>query len=103
MAYKLIVTKHADKLLDNIVYYLLYQLKSEQAAKHLLNEIENIYDRLERNPQQFPLSRDIYLASKGYHEAVVPHMDYVIIFDIGTDTVNVIGIFHQLENYQSKL
>ena len=29
MAYKLNVTEHADELLDNLVYHLIYRLKSE--------------------------------------------------------------------------
>ena len=103
MDYKLVISEHADELLDNLVYYLLYRLKSEQAARHLLDGIDGIYDRLETNPFQFPLSRDVYLANKGYHEAVVPQMDYIIIFDVREDTVNVVGVFHQLENYQNKL
>lgn len=103
MTYKLIITKRADELLDNIVHHLLYRLKNEQAAIHLLNGIENVYNRLEENPQQFPFSRDNYLASKGYHEAIIPQMNYVIIFSINTDIVSIVGIFHQLENYQEKL
>ena len=35
-------------------------------ARHLLDGIDGIYDRLETNPFQFPLSRDAYLANKGY-------------------------------------
>jgi plasmid stabilization system protein ParE len=103
MAYNLVITKHADELLDQIVYHLLYQLKNEQAAIHLLNGIESIYERLEDNPQQFPFCSDKYLADKGYHEAIVPQMNYIIIFGISDKIVNVIGIFHQLENYQRKL
>lgn len=103
MAYKLVVTKHADELLDNILYYLIYQLKNEQAATHLLDEINNIYDRLEENPLQFPVSRDTYFANKGYHEAVCGQMNYTIVFNIREDVVNIVGIFHQLENYQKKL
>lgn len=30
-------------------------------------------------------------------------MNYIIIFDVRDDVVNVVGIFHQLENYQNKL
>lgn len=100
MTYKLVITEYADELLDNILYYLFFQLKSELAVKHLLNGIENVYNRLEENPLQFPISRDSFLAQKGYHEAVVPHMGYIIIFDIQDSTVNVVGIFHQSENYQ---
>ena len=95
MDYKLVISEHADELLNNLVYYLLYRLKSEQAARHLLDGIDGIYDRLETNPFQFPLSRDAYLANKGYHEAVVPQMDYIVIFDVREDTVNVVGVFHQ--------
>ena len=46
MDYKLVISEHADELLDNLVYYLLYRLKSEQAARHLLDGIDGIYDRL---------------------------------------------------------
>lgn len=103
MVYKLNVTEHADELLDSLVYHLLYCLKNEQAAKHLLDSIDVIYDRLETNPFQFPECRDAYLAKKGYREAVVSQMNYIIIFDVRADAVNVVGIFHQLENYPNKL
>lgn len=52
MAYKLNVTEHADELLDNLMYYLIYRLKNKQAAKHLLDGIDVIYDRLEVNQSQ---------------------------------------------------
>ncbi len=69
MGYKLVISEYADELLHNLIYYLLYRLKNEQAAKHLLDGIDSIYDRLEINPFQFWLSRDNFLANKGYHEA----------------------------------
>lgn len=103
MAYSLSVTEHADELLDSILHHLIYQFKNKQAAKHLLDEIEQIYDRLEENPWQFPVCRDIYLAKRGYREAVTGQMDYIIVFGINSDVVNIVGIFHQLENYKNKL
>ena len=30
-------------------------------------------------------------------------MNYVVIFGVRADVVNIVAIFHQLENYQSKL
>lgn len=103
MAYKLNITEHADELLDNLVYHQIYRLKNKQAAKHLLDGIDVIYDRLEVNPFQFSECRDVYLTKKGYREAVVPQMNYIIIFDVRADDVNVVGIFHQLDNYPNKL
>lgn len=103
MAYNLSVAERADELLDIILHQLIYQFKNKQAAKHLLDEIERIYDRLEENPLQFPVCRDTYLAKRGYREAVTRQMDYVIIFRVNSDIVNIVGIFHQLENYKKKL
>ncbi len=103
MIYKLNVTEHADELLDNLVYHLIYRLMNKQAARRLLDSIDVIYERLVVNPFQFAECRDVYLANKGYCEAVVPHMNYIVVFDVRTDVVNVVGIFHELEDYKNKL
>ena len=50
MAYSLIVTEEMEKLLDNCVSYILRKFKNEQAAVHLLDEVDKIYDELETNP-----------------------------------------------------
>lgn len=102
MAYSLHVTEHAQDLLDDLVYHLLNRLCNRQAAGHLVDMIDSIYDRLEDNPMQFPVSKDQYLAAKGYREAIVPQMDYVVIFSVQDHVVNVVGIFHQLEDYRHK-
>ena len=47
MAYKLIITEKAEELLDNLIYHLIYRLKNTQAAVHLFDSIDKIYDRLE--------------------------------------------------------
>ena len=103
MAYRLNITEKAEDLLDNLLYYLIYQLKNEQAAKHLLESISKIYDRLEENPFQFCECRDILLRSKGYREAILTDMDYLIIFKVEKEIVHILGIFHSLENNNEKV
>lgn len=34
---------------------------------------------------------------------LVPQMDYIVVFGIEEDIVNIVGIFHQLENYPQKI
>lgn len=103
MAYKLVITEHAQKLIDSLTEYLLFQLQNHQAATHLLNGIDIIYNFLKDNPFVFPISKNEYLADKGYHEALVPQMQYVIVFYIYEETVYIMGVFHQLEKYTDKL
>ena len=103
MGYRLIITDRAEELLDGLVNYLLYKIKNQQAAIHLLDNLERLYDRLEEKPLQFPLSADTHLLHKGYREAVFSDMNYVLIFKIEGNNVYVLGVFHQLEQYRKKL
>jgi plasmid stabilization system protein ParE len=103
MAYNLEITDRAEELLDGLVCYLLYQKKNKQAAMHLLDSVEHIYNRLEENPFQFPDCRDEYLLRLGYKEAGLADMNYLIIFRLEGQTVYVLGIFHELEQYANKL
>jgi len=103
MAYNLIITEYAEELIDKLIYYLLFRIKNEQAASHLLNGLEHIYSRLEDSPLQFPICHDTNLACKGYREALIPKMNYTVVFHISGKSVIIMGVFHQLENYPSKL
>lgn len=103
MHYNLIITDRAEELIDERVNYLVNRLKNQQAAAHLLDGIEVLYDRFEENPYQFADCRDFFLKSKGYKKAVVCNMEYIMIFRIEEKDVLIVGFFHQLENYNSKL
>lgn len=103
MDYKLIITERAEELMDERIYYLLYKLKNEQAATHLLDGIEKLYVRMEENPFQFSECRDVYLKRMGYREAVVTDMNYLVILRVEDKVVYVLGVFHELERYENKL
>lgn len=103
MGYRLVVTDEMSRLLDKCVSYLLYTLKNEQAARHLLDSVSEVYDNLENNPEIYRLSEDPFLRSLCYHEAKVPNMEYLIIYKILERTVFLLGIFHTLENYTTKV
>ena len=46
MHYKLIVTDEMEKLLNKHIEYLLNKFKSKQAASHLLDSLESLYNHL---------------------------------------------------------
>ncbi len=103
MTYNIISTDEMDKLLDSCVRYLLGKFKNEQAAEHLLDGASEIYEKLERNPNLYRLSKDPLMRALDYHEAKVPGMDYMIIYKVVADNVYILGIFHTLENYVGKM
>lgn len=105
MNYKLVITERAEELLDHILSYIVNKLKNPQAAKNLISEIDKVYSNLECTPRIYAYSNDTILKSKGYRKAVVPHYDYVIIYNIDDESkiVYILGFFHDLEMYRNKL
>lgn len=61
MQYKLIITERGLELLDNIMNYIINNLKNPQAAGNLLAEIEHVYDNLECNPEMYAYSEDLFM------------------------------------------
>ena len=103
MAYKLIITEHADHLIDKLVRYLFHKLHHPEAALHLMDRLDAVYERLADNPLQFPESSDALLYRKGYREALLAEMDYRVVFRIEDQTVYIVGVYHCLEDYIKKI
>lgn len=105
MNYKLTITKRADELIDQIIYYLINQLNNPLAAVGLIEALELIYGNLEINPKMYAYLDEPFLNYRGYRKAVIPHFDYVIIFriDEAAMCVYIVGFFHDLECYMNKL
>lgn len=105
MAYKLINAPEYDQRLEERVEYLAETKANPQAASHLLDEVESVYDRLEDNPLQFHYSDDPFLARRGYRKVIVGDMQYVMLFIVDEKRKNVYieGFFHQLEDYGNKM
>ncbi|HHX11231.1 MAG TPA: type II toxin-antitoxin system RelE/ParE family toxin [Clostridiales bacterium] len=91
--------------MNNILNYIIYDLKNLQAAVNLMNEIEKVYVNLEDRPKIYAYSEDTILKSKEYRKAVVPHYNYVLLFRINENStcVYIVGFFHGLESFNNEL
>ena len=79
------------------------EFKSNQAAAHLLDGVEEIYDYLEDNPKIYRESQEPFLHSFHYREAKVKGMDYIVVYKVLEDVVYILGIFNCLEDYTQKM
>ncbi|MCI9104761.1 MAG: type II toxin-antitoxin system RelE/ParE family toxin [Lachnospiraceae bacterium] len=100
MGYKLMITEQAEELLDSLVCHILFELKNEPAALLLLDGVQKIYHCLEQSLLPFPVSGDGYLSDKGYREAIVPEMNYMVVFDMVDQSIIILGIFHRQEIFE---
>ena len=98
MTYKIVITENADQTLESCVQYLAANLKNSQAAGRLLDEIENIYKKLEDNPWQFGECKNGFLSKMGYRKADCNEMNYTLIFRVEEDSVYILGIMDPSAN-----
>ena len=103
MTYRLLVSNNVDSQLDKILNYVAIKLNNPTAAAAILDDVKRAYNHLEHMPEAVALCEDPYLAAFGYRKIKLRNHDYVILFRIADDAVQISGIFHMRENYITKL
>ena len=103
MGYKLIISERAERHIDNIIDYVVNTLKNPGAAKAILSDIEEAYDKLEYMADALSYCNDQYLAKRGYRKIILSSHNYLIKYRIEGDEVRISGVFHMREEYANKL
>lgn len=80
MEYEIVLTELAKKQLDQIIYYILFELKNEQAALQVLKDAENCQLRLSRTAGSLKLCDNPKLRSLGYRILHFKHHRYFMNF-----------------------
>ena len=95
--------KSAEDDLDRFVSYLLFVKKNEQAAQNLLNDFEATKISLSNVAGSLKLCDNPKLRELGYRRINFLSHRYFILYRIENDTVFVDSIFHELQDYESKM
>ena len=103
MHYKLTISERAESHIDNILDYVVNILKNPGAARAIIADIEDAYSRLEYMADSFAYCNDTYLADRGYRKISLSSHDYLILYRVVDDEVQISGVFHMRENYTRKL
>lgn len=103
MDYKVVLAKGAQEDLDRFIEYLLFEKKSEQAAKNLLNDFEATLISLRNVATSLKLCDNPRLRELGYHRINFLSHRYFMLYRIENDTVYVDNIFHELQDYENKM
>ena len=103
MSYKLIISDLAAEQIENIISYVASEFGNPTAAIDILTDIEKSYDALEHMPESFAFCNDSYLCRKGYRKCVLSSHDFVILYRISGNEIQISGVFHTKENYINKL
>ena len=103
MAYSLEITESARDDLDQILGYIVLQLKNPSAARNLYDHIYDLYQNLAAYPEMFSCAKDGRIAAKGFRIASVEN--YIIAYKVDTTGEKVIihNVFYGARVYQKLL
>lgn len=103
MDYKLIISKDAHEDINDIMRYIVHELKNSQAATGFLDDVEASYRQVIKNPHIYSLCNDDRLAQLGYRKIIIKN--YLILYRINEKfkTVYIVRVVYGRQNYQEKL
>jgi plasmid stabilization system protein ParE len=103
MDYKINLSQSAEEDLDRFVAYLLFEKKSEQAAKNLLDDFERTKESLSHVAGSLKLCENPNLKELGYRKINFLSHRYFMLYRIEGNKVFIDSIFHDLQDYESKM
>ncbi|MBD5554228.1 MAG: type II toxin-antitoxin system RelE/ParE family toxin [Roseburia sp.] len=103
MVYKVVITEGAEEDLDVFVTYLLFEKKSEQAARNLLNDFEATKISLSNVAGSLKLCENPKLKELGYRRINFLSHRYFMLYRIEKNIVFVDNIFHELQDYEKMM
>ena len=103
MAYKIVLMQNAEEDLDRFVIYLLFEKKSEQAARNLLNNFEATKISLSNVAGSLKLCDNPKLRELGYRRINFLSHQCFMLYRIENDILYVDNIFHELQDYENKM
>ncbi len=99
MSYKLLITNDANNDIDDIISYIINELKNPIAAENLLSKIELNFGIILANPFSFPLCKDKRLYDNGYRKITVKN--YIIFYRVDKEDniVYIMRVIYGRRNY----
>lgn len=103
MVYRVVLTSDAEEDLNRFIRYLLYEKKNEQAASSVLDDFEVTMQSLSRVAGSIKLCGNPKLKMLGYRKIHFLSHRYFMLYRIEENLVIVDNIFHELQDYESKI
>lgn len=103
MDYKIVVTKDAEEDLDRFIQYLIFEKKSTQAARNVLDDYDATIECLKHVAGSLMLCENPRLRMHGYRRINFLNHRYFMMYRIVENIVFVDNIFHELQDYENKM
>lgn len=103
MAFKVVLTDRAEKQAQQILDYIVYELENVQAAFSVEQDMKDTAVKLSYMAGNLKLCNNANLRALGYRTIHFSRHRYFMLYKIIDNCVYVIGIYHDLQDYENIL
>ena len=103
MDYRIVVTKDAIEDLDTFIKYLIFEKETMQSAQNVLNDYDATIESLKYVAGSLKLCDNPRLRQLGYRRINFLNHKYFMLYRIVDNIVFIDNIFHELQDYESKM
>ena len=103
MEYKVVLTSQAKIHFRQVIDYLMNELESAQAATSVADDFIQTKQRLAQVAGSLKLCDNEILRAKGYRTIRFSKHRYLMVYKVEADTAYVVGIYHDLQDYEKTL
>lgn len=103
MDYKVVVTRDAEEDLERFIKYLILEKESMQAAQNVLNDYDATVESLKHVAGSLKLCDNPRLHQLEYRRINFLNHRYFMLYRIVDEVVFVDNIFHELQDYESRM
>lgn len=93
--YNVKITSQAEEQIQEIIHYITYELKSSDAALHLLDALEDSFTSLSHFPQRVALIAEEPWHANGIHRLPVKNFLVYFWIDEGNMRVQITAIIYE--------
>ncbi len=101
--YKVVIAPSAKKDIKRYIGYLADVKKSKQAAQALFDDYRKTKKRLADVAGMIKESDNEKIRARDLKRLNFDKHNYFLLFRVKEDTVEIVAIFHSLEDYENKL
>lgn len=101
--FEVLLTRKAELQAQKILDYIFYDLENTQAAYSVEQDMKETVNRLSDVAGSLKLCDDPKLRAKGYRTIHFKRHKYFLLYKIDGQKVYVIGVYHDLQDYENTL
>ena len=103
MDYRVVVTKDAEEDLDQFIKYLIFEKENMEAAQNVLDDYDATIQTLKIVAGSLKLCENPRLRQLEYRRINFLNHRYFMVYRIEDDVVIIDYIFHELQDYESRM